>query len=603
MIWSAINLRQSAREFLSCSLLISLITIASFSNYQDVINLFWLSASMKFIVFGLLGLLGLLLLVSDQINIRTIGTIDIAVFSFLIYTLANSIIKSLPNLPPEDSYILIILLVYYILMRCWSNHKEVMSIGAIIIGIAILATFQAFLGILQQYGVISPYGYNFKASGTFINPGIYGCFLMIGLLTSISLLVNRTNTPVKYMIYVSIPIVILLALIYSGSRTAWLSLFWGVSCIYLVKSNRKTVLKNRNIFFVLLAVIVFLIGVYFVIRMNTFSIDGRFLIWKISMPMFMVNPMTGLGYGSFFIQYGNYQSNYFLNGNASESEIQLVSMNYYSFNEYLKILIEEGIIGLMLFILLIGSIVTFIYRNISGFIKNDHFLLLTILPVGSAVLLFALFSYPSQDISISLILLSFIAWISSKQVENINSWHIKMPNKKSMNYCIAFVCGFMVLVSVVKIQAIFRWKWAKENILLQEGTSLNTYAGILPILSNNGTFLYNYSAELNDLGMLREANTLLKSAAIYGNSVELQLKTAENYAKLGQLRFAEQYYLKAANMNPKLFVPFNDLLDFYLETNQKIKAQDLAVMICKKKIKISSPSVLEIKDKACKYIK
>lgn len=584
-------------------LFILLIAIASFSNYHKIISIFWLSASIRFFIFAFIGLGGLFLISMGRLNIKAVGSIDITIITFLIYTSVNTVIKSLPDQPSEDIYLSISLLLLYILLRSIHISQLAVSCDLILSGLTAVFIVQALFGIFQQFAVIEPYSRTFRAAGTFINTGIYGCFMALGLLLTFSQFISTVNKPIKKMMYGVISLVIFFALLCSGSRTSWLALLGGISCIVFLKIDIKGALKKYAGTLISAIGVILTSAIYFIIQLNTHSIDGRFLIWKISVPMTFVNPLTGLGYGAFFTQYGNYQAAYFLTGTAPESEVQLADMNYYLFNEYYKIVIEEGVIGFVLFALIVVCIIRFLYQKFLKSGERADMLLLTTLPIGVALLIFGIFSYPSQDISINIILLSVLGLIGQTQAHDRKYWSISLRKGKKLVYLIAGVWIIVVLSSSVKIWAIVKWKSAQENILGQEGSALHIYAAIRSLLSNNGAFLYNYGSELSDLGMTKEANQVLKSAANYGNSVELQLKLAENTMSLGDAQTAEQYYLRAAYMNPKLFVPFNNLLGFYLRTDQQVKARALAAELCKKEIKIRSSKVFEIKNRACEYIR
>ncbi|MGJ1317561.1 O-antigen ligase family protein [Sphingobacterium spiritivorum] len=600
------KLKEKAGVNAASVLLLFLIVVSAFFNYHKIITIFWLSALTKYIATGLLGLTGLLMYSLQIIRISKIGFIDLAVATFLIYILANTVVKSFPDPPSEDIFTVIILLLYYVLIRCSYANGITGSSQLIITGVIMLSFLQSVVGILQQYEVLSPYDDSFRVAGTFINPGIYGCFLLSGLLFGIHKIRSVADNPLNKIFYIIVCLIVFLALLYSGSRTAWLSLLGGIICLGITGRRITGFLKKYKTLFLYVTGIGLVILIYFIFRINVHSIDGRFLIWKVLTPMIMINPLTGLGYGSYFIQYGNFQADYFLDDKASENEIQLASMNYYVFNEYLKILIEEGVVGFFLFILILTSIGGFICRKVLfsyAFAGYHSGIPHVSFSVGTALLLFGFFSYPSQDISINIILLSVVSWLADLQAKDPESRQISLiPGKQALH----IICGIsllLVILSIVKTGAILKWKTAKENILVQEGTSLHTYAAIWPILSDNGAFLYNYGSELNAIGRYAEASDVLKRARLYGNSVELQMLIADNMAKLGDFKEAERYYLKAASMNPKLFVPYETLLDFYVETGQYSKAKHQAAALCHKRIKVRSPKVLEIKEKACKYIK
>lgn len=527
--------------------------------------------------------------------------IDIAVIIFLSYKLINIIIKSYPNSSPEDIYLIILFLMFYILIRIYTFNNKQEDTKAVIKGIIILCLIQASIGLLQKGGIISEYDVLFKSSGTFINPATYGFFLVIGFLLTINKALENNDALIKRN-YFLITFYILIAILYSKSRTAWIAGIGGLCFLILLQKNTLFFIRKYNkplLFIISILAITFF---YYIFSINTNSIDGRFLIWKVSIPMIFSNPLTGMGHGSFFVKYGDFQSNYFQYEQPIEEEVLLASMNYYPFNEFLKILIEEGILGTLLFInlLIIIGYVVIIQVKKSNYTNSFTSSFNAFISIGISSLIFGCFSYPSQDTTISLIILMIIAVIAqtqSKQVVSITNTYYK-----PIRYTLIISSAYLIFISLMKIYAALMWKNAKENILIQEGTSLAIYANIYPMLSNNGTFLYNYGSELSDIGLHQEARKVLDRAALYGNSVELKLKMAKNYTYLKELKAAEENYIQAVYMNPKLFVPYNELFDFYIITQQDQKAKNVADIICNKRIKIISDKIIYIKNKACKYI-
>ncbi len=116
------------------------------------------------------------------------------------------------------------------------------------------------------------------------------------------------------------------------------------------------------------------------------SADGRFFMWKITTLDIKESPLKGKVLGGFPADYAKAQMDYFKSGKGTETEKRVVESPEYAFNEYLQIFLEEGLLGILLFLLLSVVIVK------EG-IKNNQ-----IGAAGSFVALsvFALASYPYQ---------------------------------------------------------------------------------------------------------------------------------------------------------------------------------------------------------------
>ena len=65
-------------------------------------------------------------------------------------------------------------------------------------------------------------------------------------------------------------------------------------------------------------------------------------------------PWTGTGTGGFPAAYAEAQAEYFTSGKASETEMLVAGCPEYGFNEFLQIGLEQGLVGLMVFVLLLS---------------------------------------------------------------------------------------------------------------------------------------------------------------------------------------------------------------------------------------------------------
>lgn len=302
--------------------------------------------------------------------------------------------------------------------------------------------------------------------------------------------------------------------------------------------------------------------------------------------MFMDNPTSGLGYKAFQSKYMLYQADYFAQYPQSNF-VQLADNVNHPFNEYLLILAEFGIIG----IISLSTIVFFLlysYRRSPNSISFKALLLL----VAIAVLSF--FSYPLRYPFSWLILLLSIGIL----IQNGNLINIR---KKSIRRLLASILFFVSILFSFKLyyslQAELEWnRIAKKSLYGETEMMLSRYKEVKKLLQDNPLFLYNYSVELNVAKKYKESLLIAEECEKLYNDYDLQLLKADNLMNLNQYYEAEKYYYKASCMCPNRFVPLYYLFQIMNQTNRKDEAQKLGEMILRKKVKFSSETIDLIKE-------
>ncbi|WP_167457271.1 O-antigen ligase family protein [Sphingobacterium detergens] len=575
-----------------------LIAFASVMGNFEWKRIYWLAEMPQFIFLLLLSGLVILIFGNQKAGSIRLGVIDGLVILFFLYLISRSVIASYPESPSTRIYIPVATFIFYALIRTQCSNSIFTRSGNIIQGIIYLAVFQSIIGVFQACAFLPGYDRSSNAAGLFSNPALFGCFMALGSCLCLSVIFNAEYRKIK-IIHLSLFLVIFAGILVSGSRTAWLSACFCCSFLsYIRYFQGKQRPEKKTILVILLSILVIAIaGIYYLYKIDTASVSGRWLIWKISWTMFRDYPIFGMGYGGFYTEYGNYQSTYFLAEPRAQQEILTASMNYYAFSEPLTILIEQGILGSLIFLFLIGRSIILLGKSSEN--STEHFRLSS-LSLISVLSLFSLFSYPLQDLFFTLLFalsLSYVATLESsvKPIVSLSLgryWQV-------VSITLLLAIGWH---SINVIQAIYNWKKAKGNILVSEGDALLGYNQAYKPLANNGSFLFNYGSELADLGQYRQASEVLGQAARYGNSVELHLQLGKVYKELGQLERSEASLLKASAMNPKLFLPLNNLMLFYINTGQKTKGKEIAKLIMEKPVKIPSDKIENIKKIAESYL-
>ncbi|KRT17752.1 hypothetical protein ASU31_00190 [Pedobacter ginsenosidimutans] len=453
---------------------------------------------------------------------------------------------------------------------------------------------QACWGLLQYLTLSPVYIGRSGIQGGFINPGIYGCFMAVGLIIIIHLITIYKGTKPGLIFLITTTMLVLAALIFSLSRTAYIAALLGTGILLSPRLDFKCHVWFMRFRFLLLgAFIIAFIGLfYYLWQRNTLSVSGRFLIWKISFRMFMDYPVFGIGYGNFFTEYGNYQAAYFQSGNGTLQEVKTAGLNYYPFNELLKVAVENGIIGLALFLWMLILCI----RSWSR-IKAKYPHLIVFISMLIVIMIFGMFSYPLQSDAINCVFYFSIAAIASFQM-SLYTFNFNRIKKISMLIPVILLFG----LSMRKINALNDWRKAQSSMVYAEGDALRKYEKIYHVLDNNGAFLFNYGALLADMNVNDKSLNILTSAQRYLSNPKLATILAIIYNRMQNYGKAERYYLSCAYMEPKRFVPFNTLLVFYRNTGQTFKAQNIARKIIDKPVKIPSLRISEIKNAARQYL-
>ena len=243
-------------------------------------------------------------------------------------------------------------------------------------------------GVLQLLDVVGSGHPRYPVTGSFYNPGPYGCF--IGCLLPLAVWLYSSNRSNRYARALAAGYILLCALLMPGgmSRTGWLAAAAGTAVV-LLGVNRDAIrrLGLKKILLIASAVCIVaaaaLAGAY---MLKPDSADGRLLLWKIAASALTGHPVAGVGWEYVAGAYGHAQEAYFASGNASPRDAMLAGTPAYVFNEYLQIGIAYGVPAMLLFA---ASLVTAAVI----YLRNRHYGLAGV-TVALIVVCFA--SYPLQ---------------------------------------------------------------------------------------------------------------------------------------------------------------------------------------------------------------
>ena len=507
----------------------------------------------------------------------------------------------------QNYYELIGLAILYYVLRYFVDFN---NLKYILIAITIGSIIQALYGNLQLYGFFQTNNPRFKITGSFFNPGPYAGYLSSIFPIALGLYLFKDKNELGYIKYpeffksftgiislIAIA-VILLALAASKSRAAWFAVIGGCLFILIYKNGWITILKLYfNTTFKQLALtigiifisIVTITGLYF---LNKDSGNGRVLIWKTTMNMINDKPLTGNGFDQFKTNYMDYQANYFKH-NLQSNESYLSDDVSFAFNEPIQFVSENGLIGAILFL------VTMIFL----FKSNDWGNPISIIAIAGlfSILLFSLFSYPSQILPIKLNAIFYsVLIVNTQKTKTFNSTILKFNRYWSGFFKIIitstiFIYTFFICQYVQRLYKGFEvWQIALTLYQTDFIDSIDHYNMAYPLFNTDGEFLLNYGMVLSMANKPVQAIKILNKASIYKDNTFVQNTLGDSYKAVNEFKDAEISYYKAWYMCPNRFYPKYLLAKVYIQSHQNAKASSIAKELLQQKIKVNSPAIEEM---------
>lgn len=533
--------------------------------------------------------------------------IDLAVALLLI---CGFIVSYNTNNDATTKLILFILLsCLYFFLRIFLSQEK-MNGKILIIVFLFLGFIEAIWGLCQLYGYTQSFNFRFKITGSLYNPGPYAGYLAMVMPVAVYYLVKdrgiikqrfRKRVITVYLRWIISALTfsaIIMILPATMSRASWVAASGSCLIVLLfilfrennnyIEKIRLYLKQHRTICilylcgFMLITSIAF-VGIYY---LKKDSADGRLFMWKIAAQTILHHPY-GVGIGNFSGSYGNQQIAYFTSGQGTEKEKYVSGCPDYAFNEYLQIGIELGIVGLLLFLAIIGIA---LYTGI----KNRK-----IMAVGSlsSLLLFACMSYPFNLLPFLIVLVFML----SLCVTNESKKKFVCPNiNMKLTYCLFFVSTIILFICLYNRYPTYKaykdWKIAKSflNYGIPEENA-ERYARLKPYLSDQVGFLLEYAGCLSALKEYDKSNIELQKAGKICCDPIILIRIGKNYQTMKSYKKAEQYYLQAAYTIPSRYYPIYLLAKLYMETGEKDKAQLVAKALLEKVPKIDSPAIQEMK--------
>lgn len=522
--------------------------------------------------------------------------IDVFVVLFSLYLLIVFFIQ--PNqMYFETKFRLLISTLSYIFIRA-SNPKFYLLYFFVLL---VAGFLQIGYGIVYQVD----FSQSFKAwfsniTGDFYNTGPWGGFVSILIIISFFNYIYNTKAYNHKYIYLFYTLALVPFLAASDSRAAWLTTIISILYIVIINTKSQTIIRSLKyklgiLAFTLILIPTLIFGLY---KYRESSVDGRFLIWQVSVNMIKDKPLTGYGIDGFQRNYMKHQAIYFHN-NPESSYSLLADNNRFAFNEFLKIGVEHGIFGLIFSIVLI-CFALFKKVKIKDERKKQTLIIARALLI--TLITFGFFSYPFSILQFQLLLVLSLAVISAAyptafQTKSFSfKYNYAFYNVLIVLFMCLIVFSFKTHYKYISSYSDAFTKWNKSLKSFYEDpiSSISNLKDLYPILSENPDYLYTYGHALKITGLCNESIKIFEHTILLSPSYDALLELGECYEKTGQYTKAKNCWLKAAHMIPSRFSPEYMLAKMYVSIGNTPEAKNLINSLLNRKPKLSTPEYYDL---------
>jgi O-antigen polymerase len=458
---------------------------------------------------------------------------------------------------------------------------------------------QAVWGLLQLYNIFPSFSNYFKITGSFYNPAPYALYLAIIFPLALGNILfrgiqkkNVLSLLNYYCSFITL-IAILVVLPATMIRATWIGAVVGSIVVlnykYRFIETIKHILNTRTqkifLFVAALAIITLTISGLFYLKQE--STTGKLFIWEVTLNKAIDKPLFGYGVGRFEAEYNNWQADYFRSNPEEMDKVKgmAAGTTKYAFNEYLEILVEQGIVGLIIFIILI-------VEALKSFQKG-HKLLSWVIPAFISLLVCAFISFPFYSLPTFVLFFILLGVISSQiKKETVADIHAKAwfsPKifTGAVVVILLQVAVYLFLMAESQYRAHFSWHNASFSYQMEDYSGTDScLSTIYTPLRYTGAFLQYYGKALNQEKKFNQSIQMLDKARMLTSDDVLFTTLGDDYNGIKEYDKTERAYKQALFMAPNKLYPSYKLANYYYLIGQKTAALGMAKNIIDRKMKV-----------------
>ena len=493
------------------------------------------------------------------------------------------------------------LFVLWFLLRYWLAEAPFLKFFFLFVGM-LTGLVEAVWGMQQLHGYAYSNHSLFRLTGSFFNPGPYSGYLAVVLPVCLWAAL-KFQKGMHYFAWICVG-AILIVLPAGMSRSAWMAAVVACGWVYWTErigweKAKAAYIRYKNATIPFIAIVAILAGcaIAGVYGMKRDSADGRLLMWKVTGKAIAGQPLAGTGLGGFPAAYAEAQGEYFATGTATGQEKQVAGCPEYAFNEYLQIGLEQGIGGLIVFVLWLGSMGYYGIRN------RQHGVVGGVL----ALAVFAVSSYPLQLPSFWMILVFLGAICVTKDGTQARSSALPVSSAYPITIIsllsLASVCLFILQKGQYEVYK----RWGRMQMVYNnkayESVS-EDYKDLHDKLKHKPEFLFEEAQCLSKTGRYAEAIRVLERAKRLSGDPMIRYMIAKNRQATGDYREAERELLHAIGILPERLYPYYLLAKLYAEPAfyQADKFRAAAGAVLTKEPKVESSAIREMRTEIKKIL-
>ena len=498
------------------------------------------------------------------------------------------------------------IVVLYVVLRMVLHNTKIPAWG-LCAGIVLFACYEAMIGAGQ---LISGNGRHhiFVLTGTFQNPGPYSAYLMIAgsiVLCRVPFTIyhlqahfphlfsgiyhlslanrwarrfwknERMKSIVKETVYYSLSVIAFLPLLIlpaTWSRAAFVGM--GVCALWIFKKRYW-----RFRWYVWGALVAVAVAFYFIKRG---SADGRSLIWMASLTTWMHDMWLGVGVGGFRHACAEGIAEMW-NANHDSAKFASAGVTDYAYNAMVKILVEQGLVGALLWIAITLLAMWRLYKlSVSLFMGM------------LSLLVFSMFSYPFELLPYRIIAVMVFAWSESRDKSTL-CLHL---NK--------IICTFVSIITIAfswffKTEITERIEHDKDATLfagMRNSAFLSDYYELLPYETDNPQYLFDFAKTLREETRYEDSNAILRMGTQVSADPMFYIIMGNNYRDEQLYDLAKETYEKAYSIMPNRLYPMYLLMMMYADKGDEALANDMAKRVRHSYVKIESNATKQMQEKA-----
>ena len=534
-------------------------------------NILPFSNNIMLYLYSVIGSIVILYLSTSRIKLKAIDILCLVYFIYnLLWLLVTSKTKNI-----ETIYLFFFLAMLYI------NIRNISSIyyKYILYSFPFIVISHFIYYICWE----NPYYFLYEHKGVFTgflhNSGLWGEFVAMTLICNIGLIHLNKKSKKTSTLLIFVSFIVSFMLYESDSRASWLSFAIGILTFFsplIIKHLPKSIIIRTGSLLILICLCTYLISGLYSYKKD--SADGRILIWKISLEMVKDNPILAYGFDGFRKNYMNYQAAYLQEKQLPETINNLADDNHHAFNEFLRIIIEQGIIGVIILFIFLTTIGYTIYKYKLYIDTVSR----TIISCLTALLFFSFFSYPLSTFHINALIVILLAGLACSS-QDTPIWKLQIRSiSLIIPYSIIFFISSVYLFSYSKANS----DWL--NTLKGVYTNDNILEEARKKLSGNPYFLSTYGKYLNKKKRYSKAASILSQSIKEYPSYYTVMELGISYKAQKKYTEAMHCFYKAMHMIPHKIKPLYFMMELYYDQKDYKSAIQLSNRILCKQPKIRS---------------